>query len=97
MQILHIHIDKTKYHVSQDHNCIDSYTWQCIPITDENCPRDEALEKVVMEYKNCLDLTLEEIEKNKWPGMKMLYFIIYIRWGLPARRSRMITENRYTG
>ena len=26
--------------VDTDNNCIDSYTWQCIPITDENCPRD---------------------------------------------------------
>lgn len=26
--------------VDTDHNCIDSYTWQLIPITEENCPRD---------------------------------------------------------
>ena len=38
--------------VDTDKNCIDSYTWQCIPITEENCPRDEALEKVVIEYKD---------------------------------------------
>ena len=30
--------------VDTDNNCIDSYAWQCIPITDENCPRDEDLE-----------------------------------------------------
>ena len=36
--------------VDTDNNCIDSYTWQCIPITDENCPRDENLEKVLKEY-----------------------------------------------
>ena len=36
--------------VDTDNNCIDSYTWQCIPIMDENCPRDEDLEKVLKEY-----------------------------------------------
>ena len=41
--------------VDTDKNCIDSYTWQCIPITEENCPRDEALEKVVIEYKDYTD------------------------------------------
>ena len=41
--------------VDTDNNCIDSYTWQCIPITEENCPRDEALEKVVGEYKDYTD------------------------------------------
>ena len=33
--------------VDTDSNCIDSYTWQCVPITDESCPRDEALEAVI--------------------------------------------------
>ena len=41
--------------VDTDNNCIDSYTWQCIPITEENCPRDEALEKVVSGYKDYTD------------------------------------------
>ena len=41
--------------VDTDNNCIDSYTWQCIPVTEENCPRDEALEKVVGEYKDYTD------------------------------------------
>jgi 5'-nucleotidase len=41
--------------VDTDNNCIDSYTWQCIPITEENCPRDEVLEKVVGEYKDYTD------------------------------------------
>ena len=41
--------------VDTDNNCMDSYTWQCIPITDENCPRDEALEKLVGEYKDYTD------------------------------------------
>jgi 5'-nucleotidase len=41
--------------VDTDSNCIDSYTWQCIPVTEENCPRDKALEKVVREYKKYTD------------------------------------------
>lgn len=36
-------------------NCIDSYKWQCIPITSENCPRDMALEEVINEYKDLTD------------------------------------------
>ena len=28
----------------------DSYTWRCIPITEENCPRDLALEEVIGKY-----------------------------------------------
>ena len=41
--------------VDTDNNCIDSYTWKCIPVTEENCPQDEALEKVVIEYKDFTD------------------------------------------
>jgi len=41
--------------VDTDKNCMDSYTWQCIPVTEENCPRDKALEKVVKEYKKYTD------------------------------------------
>ena len=41
--------------VDTDKNCIDSYTWQCIPVTEENCPRDKSLEKVVKEYKDYTD------------------------------------------
>ena len=31
-------------------NSIDSYTWQLIPIDDDHCPRDAALEKVITRY-----------------------------------------------
>ena len=41
--------------VDTDDNCIDSYTWQCIPITDENCPNDPSLEKVITEYRDLTD------------------------------------------
>ncbi len=41
--------------VDTDNNCIDSYTWQCIPITEENCPRDEALEELIDKFKVVTD------------------------------------------
>ena len=41
--------------VDTDNKRIDSYTWQCIPITDENCPRDMALQEVISEYKKLTD------------------------------------------
>ena len=41
--------------VDTDTNAIDTYTWQCIPITDENCPRDLALEEVMDKYKGITD------------------------------------------
>lgn len=36
--------------VDTDKKCIDSYTWQCIPITSENCPCNKELEEVVNKY-----------------------------------------------
>lgn len=41
--------------VDTDNNCIDSYTWKTIPINDEHCPRDEALEKILKHYKGQTD------------------------------------------
>ena len=41
--------------VDTDTNSIDSYTWQCIPITEENCPRDLALEEVMEKYTRITD------------------------------------------
>ena len=41
--------------VDIENNCIDSYTWQCIPITEKNCPRDEALEDVINKYQDATD------------------------------------------
>ena len=34
---------------------IDSYTWKLIPITEENCPRDPALEELIEKYKTVTD------------------------------------------
>ena len=41
--------------VDTDHNCIDSYTWRTVPINNEYCPRDEALEKILRHYKGQTD------------------------------------------
>lgn len=37
------------------HNQIDSYTWELIPITEERCPRDEALEELIVKLKGETD------------------------------------------
>ena len=34
---------------------IDSYTWELIPITEDRCPRDLALEEVIKKYKTVTD------------------------------------------
>ena len=36
-------------------NRIDSYTWKLIPITEESCPRDKALEELVTKYQTITD------------------------------------------
>ena len=37
------------------HNRIDSYTWEPVPITEDRCPRDEALEKLISDLKEITD------------------------------------------
>lgn len=34
---------------------IDSYTWNLVPITEDHCPRDLALEEVIEKYKKVTD------------------------------------------
>ena len=41
--------------VDTDSNSIDSYTWQCITITEKDCPRDLALEEVIEKYVSYTD------------------------------------------
>lgn len=36
-------------------NRIDSYTWESIPITEERCPHDKALEELITRYKETTD------------------------------------------
>ncbi len=41
--------------VDTDNNCIDSYTWELVPINSKNCPKDKELEKVIRKYKRYTD------------------------------------------
>ena len=41
--------------VNTDTNSIESYKWQCIPITDKYCPVDEQIERLIRKYKNVTD------------------------------------------
>jgi 5'-nucleotidase len=41
--------------IDTDKNAIDSYTWQLIPINEDNCPRDQALEDLIASYKTETD------------------------------------------
>jgi len=41
--------------IDTDNNCVDSYEWKTVPINDDNCPRDEALEKILTHYKSQTD------------------------------------------
>ncbi len=41
--------------IDMENNCIDSYTWQLIPVTPENCPKDDALETLINDYKRKTD------------------------------------------
>jgi len=41
--------------VDTDNNCIDSYTWNLMPIDDDYCPRDYQIEDVIKKYKDRTD------------------------------------------
>ena len=41
--------------IDTDFNCVHSFAWQCIPITDTHCPRDRALEEILDRYKSAAD------------------------------------------
>ncbi len=41
--------------IDTDQNCIDSYTWQPVPIDAQHCPRDPAIEEVILSYKSHTD------------------------------------------
>lgn len=47
--------------VNTDNNCIDSYEWKLIPIDDDYCPRDRALEEVIEKYKTQTDKKYKRI------------------------------------
>ena len=54
-------IGRFDINVDTDNNCIDSYTWQLIPIDDDYCPRDYALEEVIAKYKTQTDKKYKRI------------------------------------
>ena len=41
--------------VDTDENKIDSFTWKSIPINEKTCPRDPAIEGLILNYKNATD------------------------------------------
>ena len=47
--------------VDTDTNSIHSYEWQLIPITPENCPKNEALENLILHYHKETELKYSRI------------------------------------
>lgn len=47
--------------VNTDTNSIDSYTWQLVPVDEDHCPRDTALEQVIQKYKKQTDTKYNRI------------------------------------
>ena len=41
--------------VDTDENKIDSYSWKAVPINEETCPRDIAMEEIIRNYKSQTD------------------------------------------
>ncbi|MBQ7891092.1 MAG: bifunctional metallophosphatase/5'-nucleotidase [Erysipelotrichaceae bacterium] len=41
--------------IDTQENKIENYTWKCVPITDENCPKDEMIETIINDYKKETD------------------------------------------
>jgi len=42
-------------------NCVDHFEWELIPINDDHCPRDRALEEVINSYKEETDAKYSRI------------------------------------
>lgn len=47
--------------IDTDRNCIDSFTWQFVPITAENCERDPEIEKIVDKYRSVTDAKYQRL------------------------------------
>ena len=41
--------------IDTESNCIHSFQWKSIPVTDEHCPRDMALEEILHHYKSAAE------------------------------------------
>ena len=49
-------IGRFDINIDTDNNCIDTYTWQTVPINSEHCPNDEDLENILNHYKDQTDI-----------------------------------------
>ncbi len=47
--------------IDTDRNCIDSYTWQFVPIRAETCERDTALEETIDKYRSVTDAKYQRL------------------------------------
>ena len=47
--------------VDMDKNCIDSYAWKTIPIDEEHCPHDPAIEELIASFKEVTDAKYGQI------------------------------------
>ena len=41
--------------IDTESNCVHSFAWTSVPITDEYCPRDVALEEILVRYKSAAE------------------------------------------
>ena len=47
--------------IDTDRNCIDSFTWQFVPITAETCESDPEIEKIVDKYRSVTDAKYQRL------------------------------------
>ena len=47
--------------VDTKRSCIESYTWQAVPIDADHCPLDEALEKLILDCKETTDQKYNQV------------------------------------
>lgn len=50
--------------IDTDNNCIASYKWTPVPITEKNCPRDERMEELISSIKAKTDLKYAKVVAN---------------------------------
>lgn len=54
-------IGRFDININTDENCIDSYEWKLVPVDDDYCPRDIALESIIKRYKDETDLKYKRL------------------------------------
>lgn len=47
--------------IDTENNCISDYKWQFLSIVSENCPRDEAIDKILASYKTVTDVKYSRV------------------------------------